>query len=121
MVIAPERLRARLPLRQGLELVRDVLEEEGGKSRVVGGQLEEVLDRQRVADRLLADDEVVAARLVDQDLAVEAVAALVHRHDLVAGPLLHQPLDQHIEMIRQRPGARAPCGRCERTPRRRPG
>ena len=100
-----ERLRARLPLAQRLQLVRDVLEEEGGEGRVVGGELEEVLDRQRVADRLLAHDEVVACRLVHQDLAVEPVAALVHGHDLVAGPLLDQALDHDVEVIGQRAGA----------------
>ena len=56
-----QRLRARLPLAQRLQLVRDVLEEEGGEGRVVGGELDEVLDRQGVADRLLAHDEVVPA------------------------------------------------------------
>jgi hypothetical protein len=59
---------------QRVELVRDVAEVEAGELGVVGGEVEEVLDRQPVADRLLAHDEVVPAGVVDEDPAVEGVA-----------------------------------------------
>ena len=57
-----------------------------------------------VADRLLANDEVVAHRLVQQDPAVEPVARLVDRDDLGAGPFLDQTLDHDEEVVGQRAG-----------------
>ena len=115
-----QRLRARLALAQRLQLVRDVLEEEAGEGRVVGRELDEILDRQGVADRLLADDEVVPGGLVHQDAAVEPVAALVDRHDLRAGALLDQALDHDVELVGQGAGREYRLPLAEET-RRRPG
>jgi hypothetical protein len=95
-------LRAQAAAGELLQLVRDVLEVEGGEGLVVGGELEEVLDRQAPGDRLLADDEVVPARMVEEDRRVERVAGPMQVGHRLAVALLHETLDDEIEVVRQR-------------------
>ena len=84
----------RLPGGERVELERDVAEEELCERLVVGGQIDQLVDRQQIADRLLLDDEGVTGLALHQQAGVEAVVGAVHRDHLARIHLLDRALDR---------------------------
>ena len=93
-----------LALPECLERVRGVLVEESRESRVVCGSSRKssIGARSRSPPRGRRSRGGSSGGPGSRS---RSLAAFVHRHDLVAGPLLDQPLDQHVEMVRQAAGA----------------
>ena len=73
---AEQRAEARrfLVARRRFELARDLAIEEGGEAVVVVDEAEDEVARREVAQRLLARDERVRSRALDQGAAVETIA-----------------------------------------------
>jgi hypothetical protein len=95
----------RLPGRERVELQRDVAEEELCERLVVGGQIDQLVDRQQITDRLLLDDEGVTGLTFHQEAGVEAVVGAVRRDHLARIHLLDRALDDDKEGLGHLAGA----------------